>query len=249
MWQQEEIQSLVGREVYDRNNNKIGKAGQVYLNADTDEPEWLCVNTGFFGMKESFVPLTGAQVSGDAVSVPYEKDQVKGAPSVEPDAAGMSPQEVEALYSYYGQLGWQPQERTQERSARRGRGDDAMTRSEERLRVGTAREETGRARLRKFVVTEQVSTTVPVRREEVRVEREPITDANREAALSGPDIRESEHEMVLHEERPVVEKETVPVERVRMTKETATDEETVGGEVRKERIETDLPEGGRKNRR
>lgn len=116
-------------------------------------------------------------------------------------------------------------------------GDDAMTRSEERMRVGTENVETGRARLRKYVVTENVTKTVPVRHEEVRVEREPITDANRGAAMSGPEITESEHEVTLHEERPVVETETVPVERVRLAKESRTDEETVTGELRKERID------------
>ncbi|MFI9028999.1 DUF2382 domain-containing protein [Streptomyces sp. NPDC053560] len=120
--------------------------------------------------------------------------------------------------------------------------DDAMTRSEERLRTGTERREAGRARLRKYVVTEEVQRTVPVRREEARIEREPITEANRDAAMAGPDITEAEHEVTLHEERPVVETEAVPVERVRLTTEERTDEETVRGEVRKERIETDLPE-------
>jgi uncharacterized protein (TIGR02271 family) len=105
--------------------------------------------------------------------------------------------------------------------------------------VGTERQTTGRARLRKYVTTENVTQTVPVRREEVRIEREPITDANAGAAMSGPDISEEEHEVVLHEERPVIEKETVPVERVRLDKETVTDEVTVDEEVRKERIETD----------
>jgi uncharacterized protein (TIGR02271 family) len=114
-----------------------------------------------------------------------------------------------------------------------------MTRSEERLDVGTERRETGRARLRKYVVTEEQQVTVPVTREEVRVEREPITDANRGDALDGPGISEEEHEVTLHEERPVVEKETVPVERVRLEKETVTDEEQVSGTVRKERIETE----------
>jgi uncharacterized protein (TIGR02271 family) len=117
--------------------------------------------------------------------------------------------------------------------------DDAMTRSEERLHVGTERQATGRARLRKYVTTENVTQTVPVQREEVRIEREPITDANRDAALRGPDLSEEEHEVTLHEERPVVDKETVPVERVRLDKDTVTDEETVSEEVRKERIETD----------
>jgi uncharacterized protein (TIGR02271 family) len=117
--------------------------------------------------------------------------------------------------------------------------DDAMTRSEERLNVGTERQASGRVRLRKYVTTENVTQTVPVQREEVRIEREPITDANRADALSGPDISEEEHEITLHEERPVIEKEAVPVERVRLDKETVADEVTVDDQVRKERIETD----------
>jgi uncharacterized protein (TIGR02271 family) len=115
--------------------------------------------------------------------------------------------------------------------------DQAMTRSEERLKVGTTTRETGRARLRKYVVTENVTQTVPVSREEVRVEREPITDANRGDAYSGPAISEEEHEVVLHAEEPVVQKEAVAVERVRLDKDTVTDQETVSEEVRKEQIE------------
>ena len=80
-----------------------------------------------------------------------------------------------------------------------------MTVSEERLNVGTQRREAGRARLRRYVVTENVTQTVPVQREEVRLEREPITEANRGAAVSGSEISEDEHEVVVHEERPVVQ--------------------------------------------
>jgi uncharacterized protein (TIGR02271 family) len=117
--------------------------------------------------------------------------------------------------------------------------DNAMTRSEERLDVGTRSEEVGRARLRKYVTTENVSETVPVSREEIRVEREPITDANVGNALDGPAISEEEHEVTLHAERPVVEKEAVPVERIRLDKETVTDQERVSADVRKEEIEVD----------
>jgi uncharacterized protein (TIGR02271 family) len=123
--------------------------------------------------------------------------------------------------------------------------DDAMTRSEEELRVGTERRETGRARLRKYVDTEAVQETVPVRREEARVEREPITDENIDAAMSGPDITEEEHEVTLHAEEPVVEKRTVPKERIRLDKDVQTDEETVSDEVRRERIETEGDAEGR----
>ncbi|HEX8487405.1 MAG TPA: YsnF/AvaK domain-containing protein [Propionibacteriaceae bacterium] len=118
--------------------------------------------------------------------------------------------------------------------------DDAMTLSEERLNVGVQRREAGRARLRKYVVTENVTQTVPVSREEVRIEREPITDANIGNATSGPAISEEEHEVILHEERPVVEKEAVPVERVRLDTETVTEQRQVSEQVRKEQIDTDV---------
>ena len=112
-----------------------------------------------------------------------------------------------------------------------------MTRSEERLHVGTEQVEAGRVRLRKYVVTENVTQTVPVSHEEVRLEREPITDANRDQALAGADITEEEHEVTLHAERPVVSKESVPVERVRLGKETVTEDHEVNETLRKEQID------------
>ncbi|MGI3784548.1 MAG: YsnF/AvaK domain-containing protein, partial [Janthinobacterium lividum] len=119
--------------------------------------------------------------------------------------------------------------------------DTAMTRSEERLQVGTQQREAGRARMRKYVVTERVTQTVPVSHDEVRVVREPITDANRGPAMSGPAISEEEHEVVLNAETPVVAKETVAVERVRLDTTTVTGQETVSADVRKEQIELDDP--------
>jgi uncharacterized protein (TIGR02271 family) len=127
--------------------------------------------------------------------------------------------------------------------------DDAMTRSEQRLNVGTQNVQTGRARLRKYVVTDQQTVTVPVTHEEVRIEREPITDANRGAALDGPELSEEEHEVVLNEERPVVQKETVPVERVRLGKETVTEQQQVTEDVSHEEIETEGDATGRDTRR
>lgn len=118
-------------------------------------------------------------------------------------------------------------------------GDDAMTRSEERLEVGTTAQERGRVRLRKYVTTEQETRTVPVRKERAVVETEPVTDANVGDATSGPDITEDEHEVVLHEERPVVDKVAEPVERVRLGTETDVEEQQVTEDVRKEHVEVD----------
>jgi uncharacterized protein (TIGR02271 family) len=173
---------------------------------------------------------------------------------IEDSDGQLSQQEEAELYDHYGmRYGERRSESGLPESGPAGAGDagttgrdvsgpttdDAMTRSEEELRVGTAERERGRARLRKYVVTEEVQQTVPVRREEVRVEREPITDANVDQALDGPEISEEEHEVVLHEEELVVEKRTVPKERVRMEKDSHTDQAQVSEEVRKERIEAE----------
>jgi uncharacterized protein (TIGR02271 family) len=240
-----------GRTLKDRNGDKIGKVDALYVDQQTDKPEWALVNTGLFGTKSSFVPLAGASPSGEDVVVQVEAQQVKDAPKTDSDQE-LSEQEEAELFRHYGidyttEGSVTATENAQATGSRGAVGrdtsgpttDEAMTRSEEELRVGTAQRERGRARLRKYVVTEHVEQTVPVRREEVRLEREPITDANVDQALSGPEISEEEHEVVLHEEEPVVEKRTVPKERVRMEKESVTDEAQISENVRKEQIEAE----------
>jgi stress response protein YsnF len=114
--------------------------------------------------------------------------------------------------------------------------DEAMTRSEERIQVHTEEHVAGRVRLHKYVVTEDVTQTVPVSHEEARLVREPITEANRAQAVRGQQIRESEFEVILHEQRPIVETEVVPVERVRLVTERITGEQTVSGKIRREEL-------------
>jgi uncharacterized protein (TIGR02271 family) len=228
-----------GRTILDRDGDKIGKIDDVYEDQQTGRPEWALVNTGLFGTKKTFVPLHGAQPVGEDVRVPLEKRHVKDAPSIEADGE-LSETEERRLYTHYDVA--YDADGGQDASGGDVSGpttDDAMTRSDEELRVGTERREAGRARLRKYVVTETEQRTVPVRREEVRVEREPISEANVDQALDGPEISEEEHEVVLHEQRPVVDKEVVPKERVRLSTEEHTDQETISETLRKERIETD----------
>jgi uncharacterized protein (TIGR02271 family) len=236
-----------GANVVGQDGDKIGTVQDIYLDHETNEPEWVLVSTGMVGGRGNFVPLNDATMEGNEIRVPFTKDKVNEAPSVDPDGQ-LSQQEERELYDYYGRayaeytdVGTLERERagTAESDTSGTRTDEAMTRSEEELHVGTEQTEAGRARLRKYVVTEQVQTTVPVQREEVRVEREPITDANVDSATSGPDISEAEHEVVLTEEQPVVEKRTVPKERVRLEKDTVTDEKQVAEEVRKEQVETE----------
>ena len=235
-----------GRTLRDRNGDKIGTIVAVYLDQQSDKPEWALVNTGLFGRKSSFVPLAGATPRGEDVVVGIAAQQVKDAPMMAPDEELSEQQEAE-LFRHYGIDYTTEGSVTATDGARGAVGrdtsgpttDSAMTRSEEELRVGTAEREVGRARLRKYVVTEEVQQTVPVQREEVRIEREPITGENVDQSVSGPEISEEEHEVVLHEEEPVVEKRTVPKERVRLDKETFVDEKTVSEDLRKERIDVD----------
>jgi uncharacterized protein (TIGR02271 family) len=245
--------TTAGGHVVGSDGSKIGSVGQIYVDDQTSEPTWVTVKTGLFGTHESFAPLDSATQDGDDIVIAHTKDKVKDAPRVAPDGH-LEPEEEDELYAYYGLRGSNGhtgngfagtgRETTVDADARGTVGhdtsgpttDDAMTRSEEKLHVGTEREATGRARLRKYVVTENVEETVPVQREEVRVEREPITEGNVDQALDGPGISEEEHEVVLHAEEPVVEKRAVPKERVRLEKDTVTDERTVSDEVRKERI-------------
>jgi uncharacterized protein (TIGR02271 family) len=259
----DQLGSVTSGNVVNASGDKIGGVGQIYLDDASGQPNWVTVKTGLFGTSESFVPLADASISGNDIVVNYDKDTVKNAPRVDPDGH-LTPNEEEELYRYYGLSGGGSYDQgADDRGADYDRGadlgaddrgadgtvghdtsgpttDDAMTLSEERVNVGTQRREAGRARLRKYVVTENVTQTVPVSREEVRVEREPITEANRGDAYSGPAISEEKHEVVLHEERPVVEKEAVPVERVRLDTETVTDQVTVNEEVRKEELDTDV---------
>lgn len=116
--------------------------------------------------------------------------------------------------------------------------DNEIVRSEERLNVDKERVNAGDVRLRKYVVHDTETVEVPVEREEVRVERQPITDADR-ANYAGGTIGEDEASVTLHEERVVVNKETVPVEKIGLEKEVVRDTETVTEDVAKERIETE----------
>jgi uncharacterized protein (TIGR02271 family) len=237
------VRSWQGRTMVDREGDRIGTIDAIYVDDQTGEPEWALVNTGLFGTRATFVPIAQATPAGDQVQVPYQKQRVKDAPNMDPDGH-LSEAEEQELWRHYG-LDYADADRdtvdrdTVGRDTSGPTTDEAMTRSEEELAVGTQTRERGRARLRKYVVTEDQQVTVPVQREEVRVEREPITDANIDAATSGPAISEEEHEVTLREEEPVVEKRAVPKERVRLDTETVTEERQVADQVRKERIEVE----------
>jgi uncharacterized protein (TIGR02271 family) len=254
------LEQLEGRPVIGADGQKIGTVADVYFDKDTRQPEWALVTTGMFGTKHSFVPITSASTTSEGLQVPFTKDQVKDAPRLDDD--GELSQDEELLLSQHYGISYSeaPSDSGLPEGgapAPQGRGpvgngvsgpetDEAMTRSEEELRLDKIRRPSGLVRLRKYITTEQVAATVPVQREEARIEREPITDANVGAAMRGGDLTEEEHELTLSEEEVTVDKKVVPKERVRLDKDVVTEERSVTEDVRKENIDV---EGDAKPRR
>ena len=238
-----------GRTVIDRDGQKLGKIHELYYDEQGGQPEWALVNTGLFGTKKTFVPIRNASPTGEHLKVPISKEQVKDAPRIDADQE-LSESEERQLFDYY-RVPYTTEGSTtaagSSTSPKRGVGqdtsgpnsDEVMTRSEEELRVGTAERERGRVRLRKHVVTESVQKSVPVRREEVRVEREPITGEPIDDAMSGPEISRGRAGDRPPRGEARRRESMVAKERVRLGIETHEDEREVSEEIRKEQIEVD----------
>jgi hypothetical protein len=173
-----------GKTVRDRDGEKVGTLGDLYLDRQTDRPAYAGVRTGLFRQRESVVPLSGAEeVDGD-VRVPYTAAQIRDAPNVDPEVA-LDAGEEARLDGHFASgddapVGAVAADRTEtetETETDREESGEAgveVVRSEEEVEIGTGpavpRE---RVRLKKYVVTDMVEKTVPVRREEVRVEHDP----------------------------------------------------------------------------
>lgn len=264
-----------GANVLSEDGAVLGSMGQLYVDDATGEPSWVTVATHTAGNPESFAPLNGATLDGQDVRLPYTHAKVYESPKMSQDGH-LSPEEEQHLLRYYGLMASKDDDvnlttsQSGNRSSRadgfagrsdtevrRTDGDDdvTMTRSEEQLRVGTELRETERVRLVKRVVTEEVTMTVQIRREELVVERVPVKDgaplyddgagtfskAERERLYSAVETAFSGDvvDMVLYEEKPRVEIDVVPIERVRLSREAHMHDETITGQVRKEVIETE----------
>jgi stress response protein YsnF len=232
------LEQLRGAPVLDSSGEKIGSVEEVFYDEQTNQPEWIGIGTGFLGTKRVLVPLEGASVQGDSVTVGYDKDRVKDSPDIDSDE--ISQERERELYSYYGiQASEAPSDTVLPAGSGGGTGEtvsgaDSMTRSEEELRVGTQEREAGRARLRKWVETEPVQMDVDLQRETARVTREPINEP-----VSPSEIGEEEAEVTLREEQAVVSKEAVAKERIGLETDVETERRTITDEVQKERVEVE----------
>ena len=224
------LDEMRGAPVYDSAGDKIGAVEEIFYDQQTHVPEWIGIGTGLFGTKRVLVPVQGAQVSDEGLYVAYSKDQVKDSPDIDTDEISS---ECEAeLTSYYG-VG-SAQRTTGGRTQTTDDADQAVTRAEEELEVGKRPVDAGTARLRKWVETEPVALDVELNREVARVTREPVDET-----VGDHDFTEEEVEVPLHAEKPVVQKQVVAKERVGLEKDVQTETQTVGDEVKKERVEVE----------
>ncbi|MBX6748084.1 MAG: PRC and DUF2382 domain-containing protein [Micromonosporaceae bacterium] len=226
----QQLPRLQGLAVFDSAGQRIGDVQRVFYDQVTNEPAWITVRG--LGAREAFVPLTGARIDPSGVTVALRKDVIEGAPMIEAGTE-LSADDAAKLDRYYtGMLSTMSEAPPSAPSEPEQSAE--LTSFEERVRVDTEPVESGTVRLHKKVVTEPVETSVPVRHEEVRVERVP---ASSPAPTPGHRFEDETVEVTLHEERPTVAKEAVPVETVRVTAKSETDERPVSDQVRRERIE------------
>lgn len=251
-----DIQAILdsNTQVVGTDGDKIGNVGQVYLDDQSGTPTWVTVKTGLFGTSESFIPVDAATFAGGELRVPYTKDVVKDAPRVDADQA-ISPAEEEELYRYYGgrqgtdyytpaagTVGHADRDRVdvdRDRDRTDVDATDGVTLHAEDVDVRTEKRDAGRVRLRKYTVTENVTKTVPVTREEVVVERVPASGAavatDRAFDDKGGD-GEVVAEVDLSQEEVVVDRDVRATEQVNLGKQTHTEERQVTEQVRHEEV-------------
>jgi stress response protein YsnF len=256
------------RTLLDSAGEKVGTIEDVYVDQETRKPEWVLVKTGLFGLRKTFVPMSQLQPEGDNMRAPYSKDQINSAPNVG-DEEGASPEEEARLFQHYAipyndagtvsaksegqdEAGRsQAAERTETayqsespvaaepgtRAERLAEASKVVQRHEEELTISKVRRPSELVRLHRWVETEPVSTSVELEHEEARIVREPVSEGEAGGRRRIGD--EGELEVRLEREEPVIEKQVVPKERVRLEKDLKTEHQTVEGEVRKERVDVE----------
>lgn len=234
-----------GNDVVDGEGELIGRLERLYLDRESDRPKWAQIAAGAFGGSSMLAPLEGAVVDGDRLQLPFDKQAVWDAPA--PDSPGKPQPTLEGrLYAHYELA---PDDAGPPVEAPAGGSvvppappvdvvdEVTVTRSEEEIDIGVARRPRERVRVIKQIVTEDVTRTIPVRREELRLIHEAV-DASEPLPAAADDFTPGEPYFVtLMEEEVVIEKRIVPRERVRVHKETITEERHVSEELRKEQVE------------
>lgn len=288
MVSERDVSAAIGSTAYGNDGDAVGTAETFYTDDRTGATTWVSISSGMLGTKRVIAPADDATFIDGRLQLSVPSDAVSSAPRM--GGEHLSPEDEDALRRHYARgvtpLGDELEAAsgvdgatgtpigdaaragvgTEHGDGMQGgdateRGDGSMVRREEQLRVSTERVEDRRMRVVKYVVTEEVQVTVPVRREEIRIEEVPLDAApdrdgtdrgdllvtegdalgGRHAAGSGTGSAPAglPEEIVLHAERPVVTVEVVPVERVRLRTEVVAGQESVSSNVQREQVTVD----------
>jgi uncharacterized protein (TIGR02271 family) len=262
-----QAEELIGARVADDDGQAVGTVQQIFYDDSDGKPVWARIRAGtrdrFIPLGGSSVTkdgltvpfrtqqiLSGPEISAERHISLAQTEQLNrhfgltvpaqgGQPRVTTQRGDTQPGQPQRGEAQRGDAQPGQVRRGDMRGeAQRGEaqtGEEWLIRAEERVDVGTERRESGRARLHKYVDVEPVEQTVHVTHEECQIERVPITAREQVRGV----IAEAEREIILHEERPVFRKETVPVERVRLVRKTVEEDRTLRDEIRRERVEVE----------
>jgi uncharacterized protein (TIGR02271 family) len=276
MISERDVSAAIGSTAYGNDGESVGTVETFYTDDTTGATTWVAVSSGLLGRKQVIAPAQGTTFADGRLQLAVPADAVSRAPRM--SGEHLSPDDEDALRRHYaGGTTTADTGTTDTGPTGTGRtasddvdvpptvsgagspvaparavadhGDGSMVRSEEQLRIGTARFPARRVRVVKYVVTEEVQVTVPVRREEIRIEELPLDDGGTDGELvtegdalgGGAEWGSSglPEEIVLHAERPVVTVEVVPVERVRLRTEVVAGQTSVTDTVQREQVTVD----------
>ena len=230
-----------GYTVYDNAGSKIGKVDDLFLD-ESDQPEYVGVKMGLLGTSSTLIPMEAATVdeSNSSITISSDKETVQNGPTFDDDRE-ITPEYENEVRSYYGLGAAQAQStgsydtyEEEPRSAVTHDDELRVQRSEEELRAGTREREAGSVKVRKRVRTDRERIEVPVKHEEVSVERVPVSGEATEAQIG-----EDEVSVPVTEEEVVVDKRAVAKEEVRLRKDVVEGTEVVEEDVRREEIDVE----------
>ena len=235
-----------GALVRNQRGEVLGHVEGMYFHDVTGRPTWAAVTDG---AGVALVPLNHAKVDGQILCLPYQVDQLAAAPRTAP-GPHLDPDVEEALYQHYGLVPAATDTPTPPQpptaltptptpNDAEQRDPVEMVRSQEQLRTRVERRVYGRVRLVTYIVTENVTFTVPVSRQEVRLEPIPIDETDPDPGISVGELVEDEYEVILHREQVSFTTTTVPVERVRLVRRIVAGRQSVSTQLRSEQIDTD----------
>jgi uncharacterized protein (TIGR02271 family) len=242
-YRETDLEQVVNYYVYDRTGEHIGKVSSIWAD-QSGEPAFVGVKTSWLMGKTHIVPAHGVSVNPEheLIRLPYAEEDVKNAPSYDPDNDLDSTTQRE-VFDYYRSRGGQFPEMESRRAteqprtgqtARAGQ-ETSIPLHEEHIRAGKREVEGGGVRLRKIVRTETVQKPVEIQREDVIIERVPPGHQTpSKEAFKSEDIF-----IPLRREEAVIEKERRVSGEVRARKTSTTERQTVSGEVRKEDVEVE----------